>query len=571
MKKITALILLISILSAIPTMAVGIPSISINKEVENNMLKKHIVSIKGISDNPDAMIGIVIRDSNGDAIHVDQTVSGSDKTFSFSKVVNIAGEYTVYVNEVNANSKKSESFVIKSQAEYESVIELFNAEGVTADDYTNTLIPENNATLGMDMNYYNSETAKGINGEFIKYKGDFNLGNFNQRFNLATINYLLSGDDVKASEQAVGYYDSELKALTESPTKEILNSIKGISDIEGIGDSNEALENELKLKMYKAIAQKKSADFDSLRKNFEIEGLKTVVENMESADLDLYFEANNDFLGFTDYSALTTKKKGYVIEQIKKNTSLTDLASYQSYYNEIYDDEISEGGNTNVPVSPPINPPIISGGGGGGGGGSDRITPPVKEKEEEKPVVIPAYFTDLGSVPWAENAIKSLYDKNIISGKTATTFCPNDNITRAEFVKLVVGVLDCYDKNATVKFSDVSEKDWYYPYVASAVLKSIISGRADNTFGGNDKITREDMMVILYRGIISTYAMVVKTDITNNIADFDEISDYAKNSVLMLSNLGIVSGKGNNIFAPKAFATRAEASVMLNNLLEAIK
>ena len=40
-------------------MAVGIPSISINKEVENDVLKKHIVSIKGISDNPDALIGIV--------------------------------------------------------------------------------------------------------------------------------------------------------------------------------------------------------------------------------------------------------------------------------------------------------------------------------------------------------------------------------------------------------------------------------------------------------------------------------------------------------------------------------
>jgi len=554
-------------------MAVGIPSISINKEVENDVLKKHIVSIKGISDNPDAMIGIVIRNSNGDAIHVDQTVSGSDNTYSFSKVVNTPGDYTVYVNEVNADSKKFESFSIKSQAEYEAVIDLFNAEGITAEDYTNTLIPQNSETLGIDMNYYNAETAMGINTEFIKYKGDFTLGNFNQRFNLATINYIISKDDVAASEQAIGYYDNELKVLAESPAKEIMAGIKGISDIQGIGDAEGILENELKLKMYKAIAQKNSTDFDTLRKNFEIEGLKVVVENLESADLDLYIEANNDFLGFAEYSTLTTKKKGYVIDQIKKNKNLTDLASYQSYYNEIYDDEISEGGNTNVPVSPPINPPIISGGGGGGGGGggSDRITPPVKEKEEEKTVVIPAYFTDLGSVPWAENAIKSLYDKNIISGKTATTFCPNDNITRAEFVKLVVGVLDCYDRTATVKFSDVSEKDWYYPYVASAVLKSIISGRADNTFGGNDKITREDMMVILYRGIISTYAMVVKTDITNQIADFDEISDYAKNSVLMLSNLGIVSGKGNNIFAPKDFATRAEASVMIYNLLEAIK
>ena len=68
-----------------------------------------------------------------------------------------------------------------------------------------------------------------------------------------------------------------------------------------------------------------------------------------------------------------------------------------------------------------------------------------------------------------------------------------------------------------------------------------------------------------------TLVAVVPTEITNNIADFDDVSDYAKNSVLMLSNLGIVSGKGNNRFAPKAFATRAEASVMIYNLLEALK
>ena len=49
--------------------------------------------------------------------------------------------------------------------------------------------------------------------------------------------------------------------------------------------------------------------------------------------------------------------------------------------------------------------------------------------------------------------------------------------------------------------------------------------------------------------------------------DESEFSDYAKAPVSALKNAGIVNGVGDNKFNPKGNATRAEAAVIIYNML----
>ena len=47
-----------------------------------------------------------------------------------------------------------------------------------------------------------------------------------------------------------------------------------------------------------------------------------------------------------------------------------------------------------------------------------------------------------------------------------------------------------------------------------------------------------------------------------------EIAEYAKASLVAMQEAGIISGKCNNMFDPKANATRAEASCMIALLMQ---
>ena len=55
-----------------------------------------------------------------------------------------------------------------------------------------------------------------------------------------------------------------------------------------------------------------------------------------------------------------------------------------------------------------------------------------------------------------QDAIKLLASKGVINGTSATTFAPNDPISRAEIAALTIRMLDKLDPNEDGGFSDVT-------------------------------------------------------------------------------------------------------------------
>ncbi|MDQ2085000.1 S-layer homology domain-containing protein [Herbivorax sp. ANBcel31] len=172
-------------------------------------------------------------------------------------------------------------------------------------------------------------------------------------------------------------------------------------------------------------------------------------------------------------------------------------------------------------------------------------------------------FNDIDSYSWAKKQIEVLASKGVISGTSKTTFTPGNDITRADFMILLIKALDLYSEFES-NFSDVSSESYYYEYVGMAKELGITSGVGNNMFNPLEKITRQDMMVL------TTNALKIagKVSTTGNNSDIDQFNDknqiasYAVEGVATLVKEGIVVGSGNNI-NPFGNATRAELAAMI--------
>jgi hypothetical protein len=90
---------------------------------------------------------------------------------------------------------------------------------------------------------------------------------------------------------------------------------------------------------------------------------------------------------------------------------------------------------------------------------------------------------------------------NILSGYTDSTFKPQNFLTRAEFVALIVRVMGTEQEYTTYfcPFLDVNESNWFYKYVCISYDKKYVEGYADNSFRPAETITYAEAVSILIR------------------------------------------------------------------------
>lgn len=190
------------------------------------------------------------------------------------------------------------------------------------------------------------------------------------------------------------------------------------------------------------------------------------------------------------------------------------------------------------------------------------------EAEDDQPVQ-EVTFSDVPSDAWYAEYVSYLAGKGIVNGKTENTFAPDAQITRAEFVKIIAGVAGAdISGSAASGFSDVASDAWYAPYVAWGVKNGIINGTSATTFNPNGNITREDMATIIKRYTDFAKFTLPTDTAAADFSDSAQISSYAADAVKAMQQANIINGKGDNTFAPKDNATRAEACKMLTVLMK---
>ncbi len=262
----------------------------------------------------------------------------------------------------------------------------------------------------------------------------------------------------------------------------------------------------------------------------------------------------------------------------------TDESGRQStvhFYITVYGS--TTGGSKNEETGTTDTPPA------GGGGGGASPTPEDSSKDDAGDVSsdvpqdntdasdstnagngenIAPQFADLSNHTWASDAINKLATAGIIKGTSEITFSPANNITRADFALLLVRAFDLKSDN-TENFADVSASDYFAAELAIARNNGIVGGIGENKFAPRNSVTRQDMMVIVYRAL-QKLNVELGIDDEPKYADFTIVAEYAKPAVSALIGAGIVNGK-NNLIAPTDYTTRAEVAVLIKRILDYIK
>ncbi len=168
---------------------------------------------------------------------------------------------------------------------------------------------------------------------------------------------------------------------------------------------------------------------------------------------------------------------------------------------------------------------------------------------------------------WAEESIDRFVRSDLLHGYLGsdgkTYFKPEQDITRAEFVKLLYSI--CTDEELSeesTQFTDVEPGTWYARYIEWASREGLVKGVSETEFRPTATITRQDMAVMLARYLTWCNRTVSHTGAVS-IADGRELSAYAKDAVETLYRAKILKGLPSGAFAPNNTVTRAMASTAI--------
>ncbi|MEW4427846.1 S-layer homology domain-containing protein [Paenibacillus pabuli] len=174
---------------------------------------------------------------------------------------------------------------------------------------------------------------------------------------------------------------------------------------------------------------------------------------------------------------------------------------------------------------------------------------------------------------FAQDAIQKLAEAGIINGQGEGKFNPTGKITRQDFAIILAKALNLNVESAPVQptFSDIPADSYSYKYVEAATQAGLIRGLGNGTFGLGQNLSREDMAVLFARSLSYTAGADITVGKASQLkfTDANFISDYAKDSVAVAVELGLINGNSNGTFNPQGNASREQVALVASKFLTA--
>ncbi len=167
---------------------------------------------------------------------------------------------------------------------------------------------------------------------------------------------------------------------------------------------------------------------------------------------------------------------------------------------------------------------------------------------------------------WAQDYILDVLNNDSMTLYSDNTFRPNQNIARGEFARSLAKQLNFLTVNST-QFNDLQN----YPgqkHINTLVAKNIINGYPDGTFKPEESLTKAEAITIMIKAIgIKKDEVKINLD---QYKPFTDISNnhWAANQVKIANKLDLILENDNNKFYPDHLITRAEAARYLTKLKE---
>lgn len=251
-------------------------------------------------------------------------------------------------------------------------------------------------------------------------------------------------------------------------------------------------------------------------------------------------------------------KDGAFISKTDSNTyAITEGGSYMVSVRAVlakdkatvYSDECRSNPVPCSFVSRPTNPSYP-------GGGDDN-------KPEE-----PAFpFTDVKSTAWYYNAVKYVYENNLMAGTGDTTFDPEVSLTRAMTAQILYNLEGKPEVAEGATFADMGTAPiWSLDAIAWAQDTGVVAGMGDNQFAPNAKVTREQFAQMMYN-----YAKYKKYDLTktgdlSKFPDDGSVSDWAETAMSWANGNGLINGhEDSGLIDPAGNTIRGQAASIIMN------
>lgn len=183
---------------------------------------------------------------------------------------------------------------------------------------------------------------------------------------------------------------------------------------------------------------------------------------------------------------------------------------------------------------------------------------------------VKANFADVAADAWYADAVQYVYENGMMSGTSETTFSPDLTTTRGMIVTILYRMENEPAVTGTTAFTDVAADQYYANAVAWAAQNGIVSGTTATTFAPNNAITREQMAAILYRyAQFKGYDVSVKADLSV-YTDAAQVSTYATDAMAWANGAQLITGTSQAMQTPASNATRAQVATILMRFCENI-
>ena len=161
-------------------------------------------------------------------------------------------------------------------------------------------------------------------------------------------------------------------------------------------------------------------------------------------------------------------------------------------------------------------------------------------------------------VEWALNG-------GVMNGVGGDLFRPDGATTRAMLVTMLWRMERMPQVRYDLRFADVPEGAWFAEAIRWAVSAGIVSGYDASSFGPDDGVTREQLAAILYRYASPRRetASSGEEDLRNRFGDAAQISPWAPDAMGWAVGEGLIRGTGDGNLSPGSHASRAQVAAVL--------
>ncbi|WP_047153678.1 S-layer homology domain-containing protein [Aneurinibacillus tyrosinisolvens] len=195
----------------------------------------------------------------------------------------------------------------------------------------------------------------------------------------------------------------------------------------------------------------------------------------------------------------------------------------------------------------------------------------IKMDEEKKQQQLQVdRFSDIAN-HWAKDSIIRAANLKMVNGFPDGTFCPDNSISRAEFVAILINTLGYEKSKNKPVFTDVS--GWAESSIATALDKGILKENdvANKKYGPNDAITRKEMALLTIRALGLEDKAWAITDVKAPFKDTNNLNKEWARFIQLANEEKLMFGDTNGNFRADGYTTRAEGVVVLLRVADRLK